>query len=326
LGPSLRTAFQQARLLQSTPVSNQDMDNDSPPTAMAVAFLGLTGPSGVLPRHYTTLLIDRIQSKDHALQDFLDLFNHRAISFFYRAWEKYRFAIGYERANSVHRAKTGSMPSRGEGTGRHGAATDDLLTRCLYCLLGLGADKLRNRLEFDDEAFLFYAGHFAHRPRSAIALESILADYFELPLTIQQFVGQWLYLGESDQSSLPSPQRPEGLNMQLGINIVAGERVWGIESKFRARFGPLGYRDFCRFLPSGDALLPVCQMIRCYVGPEYDFEIQPVLKAEEVPWCCLGGEGDSPARLGWNTWIRSTTLHQDVSDAVFSLEGLPWTT
>jgi type VI secretion system protein ImpH len=219
----------------------------------------------------------------------------------------------------------GGMPSRGGAAGRHGTA-DDLLTRCLYCLLGLGTDRLRGRLEFDDEAFLFYAGHFAHRPRSALALESVLADYFELPLQIKQFLGQWLYLRESDQSALPSPRRPRGLNTQLGVNVVAGERVWGIQSKFRARFGPLGYREFCRFLPSGDALRPVCQMIRCYVGPEYDFDVQPVLKAEEVPWCCLGGDGDSPARLGWNTWIRSRTLRQDVSDAVFSLEGLPWTT
>jgi type VI secretion system protein ImpH len=278
------------------------------PVEMLVAFMGLTGPNGVLPPHYTSLLIERVRGKDFALRDFLDLFNHRAISLFYRAWEKYRFQIVYERAKSAA-----------------GEDAEDLLTDCLFCLLGLGLEsgKMRGRMQFDDEAFLFYGGYFAHRPRSAVALESMLADYFGLPLEIKQFVGQWLYLSEEDQSALPSPRRPRGLNTALGLNVVAGERVWGVESRFRIRFGPLGYREFCRFLPSGDALRPVCQMVRSYVGPEFDFDVQPVLRAEEVPWCRLGGEEDPPPRLGWNTWIRSGALRQDVSDAVFSLEGLP---
>ena len=65
--------------------------------AMTVTFLGLTGPSGVLPRHYTELLLrldkDAKGAGKDALRDWLDLFNHRFISLFYRAWEKYRFYI-----------------------------------------------------------------------------------------------------------------------------------------------------------------------------------------------------------------------------------------
>ncbi len=68
---------------------------------MAVACLGLFGPSGSLPDHYTSLVIQRLRQHDFALRDFLDLFNHRTISLFYRAWEKYRFTIAYERP---HRA------------------------------------------------------------------------------------------------------------------------------------------------------------------------------------------------------------------------------
>ena len=32
---------------------------------MLVTFLGLTGPNGVLPQHYTTLLLQRVRSEDH---------------------------------------------------------------------------------------------------------------------------------------------------------------------------------------------------------------------------------------------------------------------
>src|ERR1700676_820396 len=56
--------------------------------AMTVAFMGLTGPSGVLPRHYTELLMrlekDLRGPEKDALRDWLDLFNHRFISLVFR--------------------------------------------------------------------------------------------------------------------------------------------------------------------------------------------------------------------------------------------------
>src|SRR5262249_34475701 len=64
-------------------------ENPNQMPAMTVTFLGLTGPSGVLPRHYTELLL-RLEREakgpeKRALRDWLDLFNHRLLSLFYRA-------------------------------------------------------------------------------------------------------------------------------------------------------------------------------------------------------------------------------------------------
>jgi len=272
------------------------------PLRMIVAFLGLTGPAGVLPEHYTAMVISRIRDRDYALREFLDLFTHRTVSLFYRAWEKYRFAYGYERMR------------------RADSPDDDCFTTCLYSLVGLGTGKLRRRLAFDDETFLYYAGHFAHFPRSATSLEILLADYFELRVAVRQFCGQWLTLEPDDYSLLPSRQLREGRNNQQGVNMVIGERVWDIESKFRVRVGPLTYRQFCRFMPSGDRLTPLCQMVRSYVGPHLDFDVQVVLQAKEVPRCRLGNRAD-PARLGWNAWVRSVDFEVDVDDAVFCLKG-----
>src|SRR5438067_4156318 len=68
---------------------------------MTVAFMGLHGPSGMLPRHYTELLLrldKEVKGPERsALRDWFDLFNHRFISLFFRAWEKYRFYVPYER-------------------------------------------------------------------------------------------------------------------------------------------------------------------------------------------------------------------------------------
>jgi type VI secretion system protein ImpH len=273
------------------------------PTEMTVAFMGLTGPSGVLPRHYTALLIERghAKYKDFSLRDFFDLFNHRAISLFYRAWDKYRFPAAYERAKR----------SRDE----------DLFTSCLYCLVGLGTAGLRNRMRVDDEAILYYGGHYAHRPRSANSLERLLADYFELSVEVQQFSGQWLYLSETEQSCFPSSRHPEGLNMTLGESVLVGERVWDAQSKFRIRLGPVNYDWFRRLMPTGDALGALTDLTRTYVGGEFDFDVQPVLLANEVPWCELSGDPSRGPRLGWNTWVRCQEFTEDVEDAVFSLES-----
>src|SRR5216683_1495510 len=105
----------------------QEKNDPLPNPEMVVTFMGLTGSQGVLPRHYTTLLMQRLRNKDFALRDFLDLFNHRVISLFYRAWEKYRLPFIYEKY-------------RLDDAGRL-----DPCTRSLYSLVGMGTEGLRGR-------------------------------------------------------------------------------------------------------------------------------------------------------------------------------------
>jgi type VI secretion system protein ImpH len=279
---------------------------DRPLAKMQVAFMGLTGPGGVLPQHYTQTVIDRVRSRDTALRDFLDIFNHRAISLFYRAWEKYRLPLAVERA---------ALDAR--------AADSDPFRLCLRCLVGLGTGGLQGRLEIDDETFLFFSGHFAHQPPSVAAIEAMVGDYFQLPVRVLQFQGQWLYLDAEDRSVMPSPAEPRGRNRSLGRNVVVGQRVWSIENRFRIQLGPLGYAEFCRFMPNGDALRPISQLIRSYVGPEHDFDIQPVLKAAETPRTRLGGRRDDGSLLGWNTWMQSKPREADAREAIFEDDGFP---
>jgi type VI secretion system protein ImpH len=265
----------------------------SGPAQMTVAFMGLTGPLGVLPRHYTELLLERMRQKDQALRDFLDLFNHRLISLFYRAWEKYRFPIAYERA-----------VLRGEG--------DDRFSLYLFDLIGMGSRGLRGRLEVEDEALLFYAGLLAQHPRSASAMEGLLKDYFAVPVEVTQFIGQWLPLSEASRTRLG----PGEANNALGVSAVAGSRVWDQQAKFKLRLGPLTFDEFCQFLPSGSAFRPLVGLSRFYAGEECDFDVQLILRAAEVPACRLGQKGEYAPRLGWSTWLKTAEFTCDAVDAI----------
>jgi type VI secretion system protein ImpH len=293
------------------------------PARMVVTFMGLTGPKGILPQHYTELLM-RLEREakgpeKRALRAWLDLFNHRLISLFYRAWEKYRFYIPYERGQAFQ-------------------AEPDLFTECLFNLVGLPTAGLRNRLRvhtwedvegerrqkvlarIDDLALLHYSGFLAHRPRCALSLEAMLCDFFELAVEVQQFRSQWLRLEPANQSRLE-----ENGNTCLGLNVVAGERVQDAQSRFRLRVGPMNYARFTEFLPSRaptasrKAFFLLVHLTRLYVGPELDFEVQLVLKKEDVPECRLGLGAEGP-QLGWNTWVRSRDFPRDADDPVFEAE------
>jgi type VI secretion system protein ImpH len=255
---------------------------------MEVAFMGLTGPLGVLPVPYTELLIDRIRQKDTALWEFLDLFNHRLISLFYRAWEKYRFAVAYERG------------------------ADDQFTECLFNIIGLGTRGLRGRISVPDEALLFYGGLVAQRPHSASSIQAILSDYFGVPVHADQFSGHWLELDDDGLSRLGSA------NSDLGKNTIAGSRVWDNQSKFRLRFGPLTLKEFIRFLPSGAGFKPAVELTCFLTGTHCDFDIQLVLRAEEVPKLIATSRARRRPMLGWTSWLKTRPFGENDSQVVLS--------
>lgn len=308
------TAFPASSILQIDPPTEQQ-----PIAHMWVNFMGLTGPSGVLPRHYTEMLvrrhIDFRGPERYVVQDWFDLFNHRLISLFARAWEKYRFWIAYER-------------------GEYLRETPDTFTQCLRSLIGLGTPALHHRLQVSvpnlpaqepaqatrvqDLSLLRYAGLLAQHPRSAANLQALLADYFLVPVEIDQFQGQWLELEEDDQLQLGSTE-PTAM---LGTGAIVGPRVWNVQGKFRVRIGPLTYSQFCAFFPDHTPtsqrkmFFLLSQLVRLFVGPEFDFDIQLTLRREEVPPTRLAADDAIGPRLGWNTWLCSSPPEQDAQDAI----------
>jgi type VI secretion system protein ImpH len=327
--PSRETVRFHAHLSMSFPVSEifdiRLPDDEKRPADLTVSFIGLTGPMGALPRYYTEMILERTRHKDYTLRDFLDLFNHRLISLFYRAWEKNRFWTGFERAELAGREKLASDPRQYRSFVLEDRPRFDLFSQCLLDLAGLGIGTLRyrstveheleRRTAIEDETLRFYSGLLSQQHRSASALEGLLSEYFGLRVAIQQFCGQWLYLEPENQSCLT-----EGGNVQMGVNLVVGERFWDMQGKFRIRLGPLTYRQFLDFLPSGTAFRPLAHLARLYAGKQFDIDVQVVLLAAEVPWCRLSDSAGAGARLGWNTWIRNSDMTHDAADPVFDVK------
>lgn len=255
-------------------------DGDPRRTEMLVNFMGVVGVSGVLPTHYTELVLDRIRHRDTAMWSFLDIFTHRAVSMFYRAWAKYRFPVAYERG-------------------------DDEFTSYLFDFAGLGTKGLRGRLDLDDETLLPYAGLIAQKPHTANALENILSDYFQTTAKIEQFYGQWLSLGDEDLTKLGKE------NSRLGQSAIVGSRVWDQQSKMRVRLGPLDIKTFQAFLPNGTANPALRSICKFMGGLEFDFDLQLVLAAKQVPATILTTKALRKPTLGWTTFLKTKPFSED---------------
>lgn len=301
-------------------------EEDDQPPQLVVTFMGLAGALGALPQHYTELLLERARRKDTTLRDFLDLFNHRLVSLFYRAWEKYRFFIAYERAELEGRNKRALGPKQDAWFVKHGRPQLDRFSQCLLDLVGIGApelryrahvsDRLESRTRIADETLRYYCGLLAQRHRCASGLESILEGYFGYEVSIKPFHGQWLNIAPEFQTCMI----PHGGNTELSVNVVVGERVWDVQSKFRVSMGPLSYDQFGTLLPDSEGFVKLASLARLYAGPQFDFDVQLVLRKDEVPASRLGGAEAGGARLGWNSWIWNEPFREDVEDAVFLVD------
>ena len=265
--PSTLSAFQSGR--------------DGFPPRLLELFFGVFGPNGPLPLHLTEYARDRLRNADDpTFARFADIFHHRFLSLFFRAWADAEPTNGLDRLD------------------------DDRFSNLVGALSGLGIPAVRDRDAMPDFAKFFFIGRISNQTRNAEGLLAILKYYFAMPVNLQEFIGEWLDIPWHSRLRLGESL----LTGALGQTATLGERVWECQSKFRLTFGPLSMDDYQRMLPGGSSLQSLIAIVRNYIGDEYDWDVHLILKKEEVKPTQLGKFG----QLGWTTWMTDRPPDNDL--------------
>lgn len=242
------------------------------PAKLTTRFFGLFGPNGPLPLHLTEYARERQRHhRDPTMIAFADVFHHRFLSLFWRAWASADPAASFDRPDSDHFSDN------------------------IAAFAGHRGDAFADRDEMPDLAKRRFAGRLGHHTRNEDGLHAIVSAFFNAPVEIQPFIGSWLRLEPEEHWRLGDRR----VNARLGHSTSLGARVWTRQDKFRIRIGPMGVNEYQRLLPGGESLRRLVAIVRNYIGDELDWDVNLVLKEFETPPAQLGKTG----QLGWTTWI-----------------------
>lgn len=281
LGQEGHIRFAPSTIYSFTPQKNNK------PAYLSSYFLGLLGPQGPMPLHLTEYAYERkIHYHDETLIHFLDIFHHRMLSFFYRAWADNQPVVNLDHSDrDKFKNYTGSF-------------------------FGIGDVVFQNRDELSDYNKLYMSGHLSCQTKHVQGLESLICSFFKLPVKIKEFIGEWISLPEDNRCQL-------GLGIDvntLGDNVIVGTRIWEAHQKFRIIFGPLSFETFKMFLPGNHSLKILIDMVRNYIGDVFNWDLQLILKKEEVPSLTINGH----QQLGYTTWALSGMKDNDADELIFT--------
>ncbi|MDC9592069.1 type VI secretion system baseplate subunit TssG [Xenorhabdus sp. IM139775] len=289
LGQEASMAFAPSTISKAHQLKNSELYE------ILIYSFGLFGPNGPLPLHLTEYAYSRKYNyQDPTLGDFANLFHHRLILLFYRAW-----------AN----AQPTSSLDRPE---------DQKFCHYLACLTGMGLPAQQeinaaNGNRISSHARYALSGHLSRQGHSAEGLRKILLFYFKVPVRIVQNVPQWLKTETQDQARLAAGRHIPC----LGKSAILGIAVYDIQHKFRIELGPLTRAEYDKFLPGQPKSRQVRDWVDQYLGIEYVWDIRLILDKSDITEMYLS----ETVQLGLNSWLGKVQKTTHYDDLIYSPES-----
>lgn len=251
---------------------------------IVVKFLGLLGAQGPLPLATTEETGGWLLEQDSSFAHFLDVFNNRFLQLFYRAWADCRPIVQRDRKDF------------------------DRFNVYVNSVIGIGSAAFAG-IDAVPRGISLYAGILGPQAKSASRLRSVICGLFDVDAEIEQLVGSWLTIDESERAMLGRR------NSVLSDELLLGAASFSVQDKIRVRLYVENMDRYRRFLPCGADCRPLCDLMFFYIGDEIDWDVELALPSRHVTAVRLGESGE----LGWTSWTSPNYAPDEIRcDARFN--------
>lgn len=230
----------------------QDEDHPQRPLTVRTTFLGLYGVDSPLPSHYLDDISQRREGHE-AVEDFLDIFNHRVMTQYYRIWRKYAYPASFA-----------------EG------GVDDT-SQCLLGLIGLGIPGSSNYIATPVSRFLALLGTMRLPTRTregVISLVQLLA-----PGTTATVTPHYPKPIPLNQPTRLSRETRTGLSQRA----VLGKRGTDVNSMLHLQLYTEQPDEAQGWLPGGQLHTDLLILLRVYLGYRCQARLQLTLPRSVLP-------------------------------------------
>ena len=267
-------------------ISKSELNVSQKKLEMFVNFFGLLGTNSPMPYFFTEHIIDMAREGNTSLIDFLDIFQHRMLSFFYRAWAVNQQCVSYENNKEDH------------------------FKEYIYSIISENYQHNRNESSLPEDSKIYYSGHLIHAEKKSESVRAILNSYFDVPVTINEFEPFWLDIPDESNFRLGGSSE----NGCLGRSTFAGEKTYNCTMKYKIIIGPMKYKKYKSMLPGTLGYRNLIDWLDHCTPHELTWEVQFTLESNEVPYF------DSKAALGYSSWLLSSKSEVDQNDFIIIQE------
>ena len=238
-----------------------DADHPDKPPTVRTTFMGLYGVDSPLPSSYVDDITQRREGHE-GLEAFLDIFNHRMMTQFYRIWRKYSYPATFEAGGS------------------------DKTSRSLMALTGItdSGDVPASRL-------LAMLQPLVRTTRTAGGIASVISTQApNTQVTVKPHQVTRMPAGKQARFSFSALQR-------LGDPLVLGSHTEDANYCIGVEMFTEDPEEAKGWLPGGQLREGVFTLLRVYLGCDYDASLKLTIPIKLAP---LPRLGDRSLLMGYN--------------------------